>query len=200
MFGICRYAPILKIIDERWDNQLHRPLHATTYYLNPQFHYEDDFKDEDAEVKNGLFSCLNRMVNDVNERNKILKQMTDFHYARSMFGCEAAKNSRKNMLHAEWWDFYGDMTPELKRFAIHVLSLTCSSSGCERNWSSFEMVHTKRRNRLHQKKMNNFVYIMYNLKLKSRKGKAKDVVFTFEDIHSNDEQITEDPNEENVQT
>ncbi|XP_058727840.1 uncharacterized protein LOC131599540 [Vicia villosa] len=140
------------------------------------------------------------MVNDVNERNKILKQMSDFHYARSMFGCEAAKNSRKDMLPAEWWDFYGDMTPELKRFAIRVLSLTCSSSGCERNWSSFEMVHTKRRNRLHQKKMNNLVYVMYNLKLKSRKGKAKGVVLSFEDIHSDDEWITEDPNEENVQT
>jgi len=34
----------------------------------------------------------------------------------------------------------GDITLELKRFAIRVLSLTCSSSGCERNWNSFEMV------------------------------------------------------------
>jgi len=31
-------------------------------------------------------------------------------------------------------------TPKLKKFAIRVLSLTCNSSGCNRNWSSFEMV------------------------------------------------------------
>ncbi|CAM8953414.1 unnamed protein product [Rhodiola kirilowii] len=51
-------------------------------------------------------------------------------------------------------DMYGDYTPNLKKFTIQILSLTCSSSGCECNWSAFEMVHTKKRNRLHQKRMN----------------------------------------------
>lgn len=41
---------------------------------------------------------------------------------------------------ADWWDSYGDECPELQRFAIRVLSLTCSSSGCERNWSAFQLV------------------------------------------------------------
>uniref|UniRef100_A0A0R0LB65 BED-type domain-containing protein n=1 Tax=Glycine max TaxID=3847 RepID=A0A0R0LB65_SOYBN len=89
-------------VKKRWKNQLYRHLHAVAYYLNPQLHFEDDFKKDNGE------------------------------------------------------------------FAIRVLSLTCSSYGCERNWSSFEMVHTKRRNRLHKKKMNDLVYVMYNLKLKSR--------------------------------
>ncbi|XP_017424685.1 uncharacterized protein LOC108333721 [Vigna angularis] len=56
---------------------------------------------------------------------------------------EDAKECRKELNPGEWWDMFGDGTPELKRFAIRILSLTCSSSGCERNWSSFEMVHTK---------------------------------------------------------
>ena len=41
---------------------------------------------------------------------------------------------------AQWWDSYGDECPELKRFAIQVLSLTSTSFGCKRNWSPFEMV------------------------------------------------------------
>jgi len=53
---------------------------------------------------------------------------------------ENAKDCRKVMLPGEWWEMFGDETPKLKRFAIRVLNLTCSSSGCERNWSSFEMV------------------------------------------------------------
>ncbi|WOL10646.1 hypothetical protein Cni_G19405 [Canna indica] len=61
---------------------------------------------------------------------------------------DTAKSSRKIMLPVEWWDFYGDGCLELKKFVICVLSLTCSSSGCECNWSAFEMVHTKKRNRL----------------------------------------------------
>ena len=46
----------------------------------------------------------------------------------------------KTMPPAKWWEMFGDGCLELKWFAIRVLSLTCSSSGCERNWSSFEMV------------------------------------------------------------
>ena len=28
--------PLWRIIDERWNKQLHRPLHAIGYYLNPR--------------------------------------------------------------------------------------------------------------------------------------------------------------------
>ena len=56
-------------------------------------------------------------------------------------------------------------------------------------------VHTKKRNRLHQRKMNQLVYVMYNLKMKGRHLKRK-VVAPFEDIESDDEWITEEGGEE----
>ena len=31
-----RYKKVWEIIDKRWDYQLHRPLHAAGYYLNPR--------------------------------------------------------------------------------------------------------------------------------------------------------------------
>ena len=30
------YQPLWDTVDRRWDMQLHKPLHATTYYLNPK--------------------------------------------------------------------------------------------------------------------------------------------------------------------
>jgi len=134
------YEPVWKIIDQRWNNQLHRPLHAVAYYLNSQLHYQPNFRNDDAEVKEGLYICMRRLVNDVAEWTKINLQLTDFHYSRGTFSLENAKVCRKGMLPGEWWVMFGDRTPKLKRFVIRVLSLTCSSSGCERNWSSFEMV------------------------------------------------------------
>ncbi|KAK7411803.1 hypothetical protein VNO78_03244 [Psophocarpus tetragonolobus] len=187
--GDWRYEPICKIIDERWEHQLHRPLHAAAYFLNPHLHYEPTFKHDAPEVKEGLHICMRKLVNDVAERKKINLQLVEFHFARGLFSMEDAKESRKAMQPGEWWEMFGDRTPELKRFAIRVLSLTCSSSGCERNWSSFEMVHTKRRNRLHQKTMNDLVYVMYNLKLKSKQIK-KTMTLPFEEIESDDEWIT----------
>ncbi|KAH1212722.1 hypothetical protein GmHk_14G040845 [Glycine max] len=185
------YEPVWEIIDKRWENQLYRPLHAAAYYLNPQLHFEDDFKKDNREVKEGLFICMMRLVKDVGVRNKINGQLLEFHFAKGLFSMENAINSRKTMPPTEWWEMFGDGCPELKWFAIRVLSLTCSSSGCERNWSSFEMVHTKRRNHLHQKKMNDLVYVMYNLKLKSRQTR-KTVALAFEDMESDDEWITEE--------
>jgi len=46
-------------------------------------------------------------------------------------------------------------------------------------------------NRLYQKKMNDLVYVMYNLKLKSRQIQ-KTVALPFDDIESDDEWITEE--------
>ena len=54
----------------------------------------------------------------------------------------------------------------MQKFAIRILSQTCSASGCERNWSVFERIHTKKRNRLDQKWLNDLVYVQYNLRLR----------------------------------
>ena len=35
-----KYKEIFKIIDKRWEIQLHQPLHTTWYFLNPKFFYD----------------------------------------------------------------------------------------------------------------------------------------------------------------
>jgi hypothetical protein len=37
------------------------------------------------------------------------------------------------------WCSYGGRAYELQRFVKRVVSLCASSSGCERNWSTFEL-------------------------------------------------------------
>ena len=63
--------------------------------------------------------------------------------------------------------FGGDF-PILQNFVVRILSQTASSSGCERNWSVFERIHTKRRNRLEHQRLNDLVYVHYNLRLRHR--------------------------------
>ncbi|KAF7150625.1 hypothetical protein RHSIM_Rhsim02G0154200 [Rhododendron simsii] len=75
-----------------------------------------------------------------------------------------------------WWSNYGNHTPNLKRMATRILSLTSSSSGCERNWTTFEGIHTKKRNRLDATRLNNLVYVQFNAKLINNKRKGKDVL------------------------
>jgi len=54
---------------------------------------------------------------------------------------------------------------------MRILSQTCSSFGCEHNWSSFDQVYSTRGNNLAQKKLNDITYVHYNLRLKERQSK-----------------------------
>ena len=67
---------------------------------------------------------------------------------------------------ASWWMMFGSSTPKLQYLAMRLVSQCCSSSGCERNWSTFALLHTKVRNRLSHKKLNKLVYVNYNLRLR----------------------------------
>ncbi|XP_042378810.1 uncharacterized protein LOC121971552 [Zingiber officinale] len=69
---------------------------------------------------------------------------------------------------AEWWLQYGGSAPNLKKIAVRILSQTTSSSGCERNWSTFSLIHTKVQNRLSYRRLEKMVYVHYNMRLQLR--------------------------------
>ena len=54
------------------------------------------------------------------------------------------------------------------------LKLNCSATGCERNWSTFDHVHTKKRNRLKQQRVNVLVFVNYNINLELRQIKKEE--------------------------
>ncbi|KAK0608764.1 hypothetical protein LWI29_035625 [Acer saccharum] len=69
---------------------------------------------------------------------------------------------------ADWWVMYRDCALSLRAIAVCILSQTASSSACERNWSTFALIHTKQRNCLAYSKFEQLVYCYYNMKLKIR--------------------------------
>ncbi|KAL0444325.1 UNVERIFIED_CONTAM: hypothetical protein Slati_2155200 [Sesamum latifolium] len=84
------------------------------------------------------------------------------------FGTLLARQAVSTSLPAQWWYNYSDEAPNLQKIAVKVLSQTCASSGCERNWSTWSLIHTKLRNRLAIKKLHNLVYAHYNTRLRLR--------------------------------
>ncbi|KFK45095.1 hypothetical protein AALP_AA1G343000 [Arabis alpina] len=73
-----------------------------------------------------------------------------------------------------WWSVYGCDVPNLGILARKILSLTCSSSGCQRNWSAFEKIHTSERNRLDVDQMSSLVYVQLNSKLFDKQKRIKE--------------------------
>ena len=163
-----KYKEAFKIIDARWDIQLHHPLHAAGYFLNPEFFYANPNIMTDDEVNSGLLQCIERLTPSPEIQDKISDELAKYRAADANFGRAMAIRQRTTKAPAEWWTTFGTSTPNLQKFAVRVLSLTCSASGCERNWSVFEHLHSKKRNRLSQARLNDLVFVKYNRALRRR--------------------------------
>ncbi|KAH0720241.1 hypothetical protein KY284_005271 [Solanum tuberosum] len=164
-----KYAKVFEIIDKRWNTQLHQHVHAAGNILNPSLFYDNVENNLlTKEVWKGFHKCVAKLDVDEDVQDSITDEISTYRSADGLFGLQTAIRQRMKKSPVEWWRLYGLETPELQKFAIKVLSLTCSSSGCERNWSVFEHLHTKKRNRLTLKRLNGLVFIKYNRTLRHR--------------------------------
>ncbi|CAN1121517.1 hypothetical protein LINPERPRIM_LOCUS2227 [Linum perenne] len=127
-----RYKPVLNIIEKRWNDQMSRPLHYAAYWLNPKVHFGENFDFNERKLKVGLYDCVERLSKDRDESLTLMQQLDTFHHARGMFSSYGSMQLLDRMHPADWWSSSGDDVPELQKFSIRILSLTCSASGCER--------------------------------------------------------------------
>ncbi|XP_077234176.1 uncharacterized protein LOC143876344 [Tasmannia lanceolata] len=161
------YAPIWRIIDQRWDKQLHIPLHAARYFLNPALFFSPTFS-KHHEVTQGLIECINRLVPNEVTQDTITSQIENYRESTGMFAMKMAIRNRGRLGPVAWWNQFGNDVPELQSFTVRILSQTCSATGCERNWSTFEHIHSAKRNRLEHQRLNDLVFVHYNLKFRER--------------------------------
>lgn len=188
-FDVASKQPLLKkimdIIDKRWANQMDHPLYGAALYLNPgklQPLIEDNDDATVGQLTGSFIDVLDRMVEDKDTRDKIHAQSLDYEALRGeVFSKKSAKENIESMNPLDWWRSYGGRAIDIQRFARRIVSLCASSSGCERNLSTFEFIHTKKRNRLLHKRLNAIVFVSYNRKMKTRfqlrhekKGKSFD--------------------------
>ncbi|KAL0455577.1 UNVERIFIED_CONTAM: hypothetical protein Slati_0896900 [Sesamum latifolium] len=161
-----KYQKKIDIIDARWDIQLHRPLHAAGYYLNPEFYYSNPSVEQDKEVMGGLFKCIERLIPDGDMQDKLIEELA----------------------------FY----KKQKAFLVSLWRLDKEARELQ--------LHTKRRNRLEQKRLNDLVYIKYNRALR-RRYDARDTIdpIALDDIDESNEWLLgrlnlseEDGDEENA--
>jgi len=82
-----------KVIDDRWNNTLHHPIHAVGVFLNPAFAYSCGFL-FDAEVMDGFFTCVQKMVPNPLERAEISKEMEVYRMAGGTLSFDMAVQDR----------------------------------------------------------------------------------------------------------
>ncbi|KAL3681642.1 hypothetical protein R1sor_024598 [Riccia sorocarpa] len=66
-----------------------------------------------------------------------------------------------------WWAQAGRNAPLLRVIAMNIIGLTCTTSACERAWSSYGFVHSLARVRLSIPRQHKLVYIYHNARIKA---------------------------------
>ncbi|RVW68172.1 hypothetical protein CK203_065365 [Vitis vinifera] len=147
-----KYGPIWRKIDARWTPQLHRPLHAAGYYLNPQLRYGDKFSNVD-EVRKGLFECMDRML-DYQERLKADIQLDSYDQAMGEFGSRIAIDSRTLRSPTSWWMRFGGSHRSCKSLLFESLALLVVLRDVKEIGAHLNRYNTRLRERSLQRKQN----------------------------------------------
>ncbi|XP_042511920.1 uncharacterized protein LOC122087027 isoform X2 [Macadamia integrifolia] len=163
------YFPYLKVIDRIWEEELHSPLHAAACYLNPSVFYNPSFCTNKV-IQKGLLDCIETLEPNLTAQDMITRQVTFYEDAVGDFSRPVAVRGRDSLSPATWWSLYAADCPDLQRFAVRILSQTCSGTRGGRKWRIFEHMHSKKRNRLEQERLNDLVFVHYNLHLQERQS------------------------------
>jgi hypothetical protein len=128
---------------KRW-NMMLTDLHYVGALLNP---YLKDVLEiqENGDAKRALNRVVRKLcaIFEVGF-NDAMAELTEYEERQGPYSPMEAPDIREaHMEPHQWWHRVG--CNALPKIAKHILSLTCSASSCERNWSMYSFVHSKSR-------------------------------------------------------
>jgi len=93
---VSQYGPYIRVIDARWDKQLHSPLHAAGCFLNPGIYFRPSFSKQ-KEVTRGLLSTITRLFPNCDTQDVISGQLEEYKKATGDFGMPLAIRQREKL-------------------------------------------------------------------------------------------------------
>ena len=155
-------SDMIKLVNDRWV-QLHSPLHSAGFCVHPAYQGYDQHTNQD--VWKDFLDVIDRWC-DFETKKSILSQYSKYREKRGLFCSDLALVvfNIKDDDPIAWWSNLGCEVPELQAFATKVLSQSVSASPCETNWSLYDWIVNKKRNRLTPDKQRDLVYINVSLR------------------------------------
>ena len=114
--------------------------------------------------------CFERYFSSEVERRQVNEEYAIFSASMEDFSSSDSINDRWYMSPIKWWIIHGTSAPLLQSIALKLLGQPCSSSCCERNWSTYNFIHSMKRNKLTPQRAEDLVYVHNNLRLLSKRS------------------------------
>jgi hypothetical protein len=93
-------------------------------------------------------TIVEKLLPDIEDQVKAIEQLAKYRNSEGEFGHPFVKASAKKLPGWKWWVEFGSECLEFQSVAQKVLSQISCASTCERNWSTYDFIHNKKRNRL----------------------------------------------------
>ncbi|TXG61423.1 hypothetical protein EZV62_012786 [Acer yangbiense] len=103
---------------------------------------------QDFEITRERKKCIERYFPNVTERRKVNEEFANFSMFLEDFVGSDSMDDRSFMSPEKWWAIHGNSIKTLQGIAFKLLGQPCSSSCCERNWSTYNFIHSMRRNKI----------------------------------------------------
>ncbi|XP_050365649.1 uncharacterized protein LOC126784209 [Argentina anserina] len=167
-----------KILLSQWSKAT-TPLHCLAHSLNPKY-YSPEWLDEGfhrvaphkgLDVTRERKNCFFRYFSNEDDRRKVNIEYAHFSMCMQEFGGGDVIKDRSILEPLTWWVVHGSSAPTLQAIAFKLLGQpSSSSSSCERNWSTYNFIHSLPRNKLAPQKAEDLVYVHTNLRLLARQS------------------------------
>ncbi|GBG78565.1 hypothetical protein CBR_g27789 [Chara braunii] len=156
---------------------MRQPVHALAFLLDPRRRNPRWLYDRDSAIVQNAMHYLQRQVGGPwtgPYHLEVLGDLHEFHKEPTPNGPKRkdkkmwkpdAKVDCEKLTPSEWWATYGGDVPDLQAIAIKVMGMWSTTTPAERNWSSMDFVHSKRRNNLKPETLEKLVYIHWNMQL-----------------------------------
>ncbi|GMP42453.1 hypothetical protein CsSME_00012201 [Camellia sinensis var. sinensis] len=127
--------------------------------------------DGDHEVSMNRSKCLKRLFPNQPDLRKVYAEYGAFSSGSDYFNWPHVIDARMFEEPLSWWANHGASAPLLQALAFKLLVQPASSSCSERNWSTYSLIQSIKRNRLATSRAEDLVFVHCNLHLLSRKSK-----------------------------
>ncbi|CAM8948874.1 unnamed protein product [Rhodiola kirilowii] len=170
------YEVVYTILLSRWTKSS-SPLHCLAHSLNPRYYSEEYLSgapnrvppNQDAEISKERKECIKKYFSDEGERLKVNEEFASFSSCLDEFASSDSIKERGKLRPIAWWSNHGAYAPNLQKLAMKLLGQPCSSSCCERNWSTYKFITSLKRNKITPQRDEDLVFVHNNLRLLSRR-------------------------------
>ena len=133
-------------------------LHSVGWVLNPR--YRDFHQHSNRDVMADFYTVLEHM--EELDSTQAVAELSKYRNREGISGLGLADSSSEKMVPSEWWTNFGSETPNLQRLARIVLRQPIAATRCEKHWSAYDHVLTKKRSRLCPERTEKLVYLYFN--------------------------------------